>query len=50
MCPCGLSLKRQKPEDTAPIMKPIELIRKIDPACPVLIPRSADIVGRSGEK
>jgi hypothetical protein len=38
------------PEVTAPIIKPSELIRKIEPAWPALMPRSADMVGRRGEK
>jgi hypothetical protein len=48
--PLWFILEETNPEETAPIIKPMELIRKMEPACPVLMPRSADIVGRSGEK
>jgi hypothetical protein len=47
--PLWFILDETKPEVTAPIIKPRELIRKIEPACPALMPRSADMVGSSGE-
>ena len=48
--PLWFILEETKPEKIAPNIKPRELIRNIEPACPALIPRSAEMVGSSGEK
>jgi hypothetical protein len=48
--PLWFILEDTKPENTAPMKKPNELIRKIDPAWPVEIFSSSLIVGSSGEK